>query len=235
LQRHVLCNQGLPLRDLAKLAPEGKVFEEACLELYEAELKWLEGTTISTFGGELIAAAARFLCCQDISPTGGAHYSDFHFDLRKGGAFPAYPERLSAGKDIIVDAPALGLLADGQTSDVHWRFMNQGSWQREAWERGVGVWVNQHCHLFSFKPRNIKYILQFRDSSKLIAFLGLQLLIWQKCEEGGQVGRGEGPTVKPPRHLLLTRNEASRLPEEAQRAYSVLHMWAWRTWCKNVW
>eukprot|EP00884_Botryococcus_braunii_P008147 jgi/Botrbrau1/17333/Bobra.0015s0079.1 len=66
----------------------------------------------------------------------------------------------------------------------------------------------------------------------MIAFLGLQLglqlLVWQKCEEGGQVGRREW-RMKQPRHLLLTRNEASRMPEEAQRAYSVLHMWAWRT------
>eukprot|EP00884_Botryococcus_braunii_P008145 jgi/Botrbrau1/17331/Bobra.0015s0077.1 len=91
LQWHVLRNQGLSLRDLAKLAPEGKVFEEVCLEFYEAEVKWLVETTISTFGEDLIGAAAHFLCCQDIRcPTVAAHRTRCSYDIRKGDVLPAY-------------------------------------------------------------------------------------------------------------------------------------------------
>eukprot|EP00884_Botryococcus_braunii_P017726 jgi/Botrbrau1/4637/Bobra.33_2s0009.1 len=233
MQLHVLCSQGLSLRDLAKLAPTAKVFEEACLDLYEAELKWLVGTTTSAFGEELVGAAQRFLCRQDPIPTDADRLFRKHFDIRNGGALPADSELFSEG-DISVDAPALGLLADGQTSYVTWDFKNHRSWGGERWVRGVTVWVNGHGHFYAFMARPIKWHLRHKHPLKLIAIMGLLLMVWQKGEEGGQAGQRGALMERVPRRLLLTPQEVSGLPEEAQRAYAVLHMWVWRTWRKNV-
>eukprot|EP00884_Botryococcus_braunii_P006133 jgi/Botrbrau1/15520/Bobra.0225s0009.1 len=268
MQRHVLRSQGLSLRDLAKLAPNAKVFTDACQELYEAELKWLVGTTVSALGEELVGAALRFLCpsstgaardavnsvdisdgeampgargddalllvCRQIfGPTCAAFLVDRYFDIREGGALPADSELFSAGS-VVVDAPATGLLADGQTSAVKWHFTNYFSFMCESEVPGVEIYVNKECYRFSWNLRNLWRNMPFKDPSKLIPFLGFQLLAWQKYEEGGQFGRSKGIFGKVPRRLLPTRKEVSGMPEEAQRAYSVLHMWAWRTWRKNV-
>eukprot|EP00884_Botryococcus_braunii_P017725 jgi/Botrbrau1/4636/Bobra.33_2s0008.1 len=232
---HVLRSQGLSLRDLAKLAPNGKMFYEACLELYEAELKWLVGTTMSTFGEELVGAALRFLCRQGLSPRVENRRFERYFCIRSRGDMPADSE-LFADRKNSVRTPALGLLADGEISDVEWQFEHRRSREPggDIWWHGVSLLVPGHEHFFSFKPRNIRSNVDFRDPSKLTSFLGLQLLLWQKCEEGGQAGQREALLGKLPRRLLLTRKEVSRMPEEAQRAYSALQMWVWRTWRKNV-
>eukprot|EP00884_Botryococcus_braunii_P012630 jgi/Botrbrau1/21368/Bobra.0184s0074.1 len=117
LQRRILSN--LSLWDLAKLAPLGLVFEEACLEKYQAESKWLAETTNSMLGEEMVGAALRFVDGPAKFWRKEAVPACRRILAGAGGAVPADSELFSADR---VEVDAVGLFAAGQPSTVTWGF-----------------------------------------------------------------------------------------------------------------
>lgn len=250
VQRKVLASPALSLRELARLATTCKLFHEACLELYEAELTWLAESATSSFGHDMVGAALRFFRRQRDVPGNEVAPGHQEFDITGGGKLP-HDSQLFSEREVTVIAPAQGLLGEGQeATTARWGFYTGILYTQDI--ICTGYCPPRLCAMLRvggvFRAEDTRLGPQFRIRVKFpsqsVPCLGLLHLVlkdaWEhKVREATEPAeahrKGWQPALgfeilgcqKPRR---LTWNHVPMVPEDAQRASFALHMWAWRAW-----
>eukprot|EP00884_Botryococcus_braunii_P003852 jgi/Botrbrau1/13468/Bobra.0082s0068.1 len=149
-------------------------------------------------------------------------------DITEGGALPDDSE-LFLARRVRVRAPAL--LGAGQPTPVTWMLENVSGCPR------VSIFLANGLEVFSTRccNSNPAFRLGFKDVGQVIPYLELMLLFWNEFKERHVRVAPEdrvcwcayavGPWKPMPMGVSWIND--LEIPKDAQRALSVLQMWAW--------
>lgn len=239
MQRRVLGKTSLTVHDLARLASQSKVFEEALRERYEVDREWLAGAALAMFGGRAIETVLDIMTT-DRSEC-GCSPARRYYDICEGGSWPDKEELMSA-HFVQLRAPARGLYMYSPFGGKHepvvkWTFrFHPGAYPVITLE------VDSHpSPLFHFNGISTAVIRPAApDVTQAVALLGVVLLACQPvAEPEGRAQRKPTLNFQHPRTrgapVVLQEtswSDPGTGPPDARRALSAMRMCIHRCSCK---
>eukprot|EP00884_Botryococcus_braunii_P014876 jgi/Botrbrau1/2338/Bobra.39_1s0027.1 len=241
LQRSVLASRALSLRDLAKLAPLGKVFKEVYLERCAEEEQWLEHAAVSVLGAQAVDTLVCWLSCPTRSPTSSYNPILWQFKLSEGEPWPDL-RPLPPYRFAQLQQPARFLPGDLQ--NLCWEF---STWHHVCprsmalrVESGLASWNT--ILLISVSERELNCYPSPRVAAQALPCLGVVYLACKKAAES--LGSWHDPALRqgfssgyvrvrrrsgerPCLTSDLPFNDVPGVPPDVQRAFSAINMRIW--------
>eukprot|EP00884_Botryococcus_braunii_P001024 jgi/Botrbrau1/10922/Bobra.0025s0095.1 len=237
LQKSVLASRALSLRDLAKMAPLGKVFKEAYLERCAAEEEWLEQATKSVYGTSAIDTLASWLSCQKSRhKSQGRNPVPRELLLAEGEPWPdlrSTPPR----RYTLVYQPARFLPGDPQPQNMWWGLYH-GSKFRGVIKAGIPPTFDLQIFSLRCSGRLVWCDLSPTAAAQVVPCLGLAYLACKKAAEPLRTLRSPaaiqrlGTRWRYPRRAGLTSHWNQ--PGDAVRVLTLMKMRLGTSWRDKI-